>query len=249
MFLFESWQKHQPVGITGLFTHTALWLTSSFHDIVYQNPRFQPSASDDNGIAIYCIHGTGDRASSFSVVAQRLLNRLPPTISTVHLIAFDHRGEGIGIEMYAEQLKNKIKDHDQKKIILMGHSRGGLISAWFTEYLAREIHSVVLGVINICTPFGGSTLARPPLSWLSASIKQMEKNSDFLRELTAKIRSSDKKYFYFAAQNDYFVSLYSTYIKENCQSLVVLDGHGHLSIMSSHRLVEYILAHLHSLSA
>lgn len=241
--MFERIQQEQPIGFTGAIRHCGLWVASGASDIIYENPNFQTTGAEDD-TAILCIHGTADRASSFSLIAERMLPNLPSTVSCIHLLSFDKRAVGGGIEEFSEQLKNKIIQHGYKKIILMGHSRGGLVAAHYAEYLAQDMDVAIKAIFTIGTPFGGSELAYGPLSWVSESIKQMQPGSQFLSDLAVKLQVTQYPYHCFAAENDLIVSLESTCLPLWRHSLTVLDRHGHLSIMSSHRLVAHLLARL-----
>jgi len=235
-------QDYQPISVTGIFQHVYYWITSSAEDIIYHNPHYNAEKTGDDGVAIYCVHGTADRVNAFRMIADRLIDDLPDNIANINLISFDHRFEGIGIDDLAAQLSEKIQARPNKaikKIILMGHSRGCLVAALFALLLAKKIDIEVQVVFAIGGPFGGSECAIQPLSWFSTSIKQMGIGSDFLTDLTNLMKESNIPFVYFAAENDFLVSVNSACIPEHKDSLVVLDRHGHLSIMSSHRLVEH----------
>lgn len=242
MFSFEWFQKNQPVSITGAIVHSLSWPFASFDDVHYPNPHFQPPENFPTGVAIYCVHGTADRSSSFQRIAQRSLDTLPYAVSGIHLVSFSNRLQGQGIEEFSRELCNKIIANKDKYVILLGHSRGGHVIAHMAEYLAKEAGIEVLAVIPICTPFGGAEMAIWPLTLLSKSVKQMEINSEFLKDLTDKMRQSEIKYHPVAAERDMLVPVSSACIPEHRNILLVLDRHGHLSIMTSHRLV----AHLHT---
>lgn len=241
--IYRFFQETQPIHITGALRHAGLWLTASFSDVVYLNPKHEPSKHQVENIAVYCVHGTADRSNSFSLIAGRMLKEregLSGKISTIHLSAFNGRYQGNDIEFFAKQLLEKIKKNEHKNVILMGHSRGGLVIAYLTEYLAKIADVNVLCVIPICSPFMGSGLAMSPLSSLSGSVKEMEHFSDFLKDLEAKILKTTTPYFYFAAENDDIVSPKSCCIPQHSQRMRELSRHGHLSIMSSWRLT-YLL--------
>jgi len=257
MFSHKDEEEKQPFVLGGALRHVSLWVTSSFHEIEYPNPNYQPASSEqdsvddficvnnniskENEITIYCIHGTADRPAAFTLVAERLLNNLPDRINRIHLAAFEDRGRGLGIDDFAQQLAEKIKEKKDKNIILMGHSRGGLVASYFAEYLANEMDINVLGVVGICSPFGGSDKAIAPLTWVSKSVKQMQKGSEFLKELVDKIRESNFNYRYFAVKDDSLVDIDSCCIEEHRDALTVLDtAHWHLSALTSHQLIEYI---------
>jgi pimeloyl-ACP methyl ester carboxylesterase len=242
--LLKSSDKNPIVDITGFIAHIGTWITSSSSDMIYHNPKYKVAddKSMDQGqrIAIYCVHGTADRAGSFSQFAERLMTNLPPTISSIVLAAFDTGISSPSIEVFSQQLINKIKANKDTNVILMGHSRGGLIAAHCAEYFAKDAGVKVRAVIPICTPFGGSPLAIAPLTWMSASVGQMQKDSPFLKGLQDKIEKSSVTYLYYAAANDSLVALSDCYVKTQVNHLTVLDHHGHVSIMSSQRLVDHV---------
>ncbi|MEO8402894.1 MAG: alpha/beta hydrolase [Gammaproteobacteria bacterium] len=249
---YLSWiQKVQPISYTGAFAHSLLWLSGGARDVVLKNPNFKAPSKDsglEKGIAIYCVHGTADRVSAFTLIANRLLDKLPSAISAIHLIAFDRRGEGVGIENFAEQLKQKIIANKDTHVILMGHSRGGLVNAKFAVDLAADAGINVYAIHSVCTPYQGSFLALPPLTSISRSINQMKINSDFLADLAVKIAQHKScQYHYYAAENDSIVSTDAACIKAEGHASLLFDRHGHLSLMSSHRLVEHIRKTLVSL--
>ncbi|MDX1900811.1 MAG: alpha/beta hydrolase [Gammaproteobacteria bacterium] len=216
-------------------------MTSSPYDVIYQNPNY----ANHEKVTIYCVHGTADRSSAFTLIAERLLDKLPNVVASIHLVSFKNRGKGKGIEVFAKQLQEKIRANKDQDIILMGHSRGGLVVSYFAEYFAAEIHANVHGVVAICSPFGGSDLAIAPLSWLSDSVKQMESESEFLNNLRKDITHSNINYYFVAAEKDSLVSMDQSFVKKDSASLTIFDRHGHLSIMSSWRLVEHIQRCVH----
>jgi pimeloyl-ACP methyl ester carboxylesterase len=227
-------QRNQPVSITNAVTYVGEWLCSGFSDVPLPNPHFLSVNPNDN-IAIYCTHGTGDRVSAFRRFANRIMSTLPHNISAIHMTSFDERFQGKGIDDFAEQLLQKIIQNKDKRIVLWGHSRGGLVNTYLTENLAEKAGIEVVAEFAIGTPFRGSHLAVYPLTLISRSIEQMSSGSSFLILLTDKIRQSKVKRFYYAAENDGLVKLDATSIDK---ASTLLDRHGHLSIMSSHRLVK-----------
>jgi pimeloyl-ACP methyl ester carboxylesterase len=251
--VIDTAKTKQPVALTGVFAHSYYWLTSSSGDKFYQNPSYQQKEQNPElATAIYFIHGTADHSSAFERVAERLLQvGLPEEISSLNLIAFDQRYHGRSIECFAEQLKDKIKTNQHQRVILMAHSRGGLVASYFAEFLAGDAGVEVPWVITVGTPFNGSYLAMKPLSWFSDSVREMEINSEFLVQLKEQIiKNSSSHYHFFIATEDAIVPGTSGYIEEYVvnypDSLSVLDRHGHLSVMSSHRLVSQTADLLHN---
>ncbi|MDR3492561.1 MAG: alpha/beta hydrolase [Gammaproteobacteria bacterium] len=247
--MFSTFQAYQPISVTGAVRHAAMWLFAGYSDQVYKNPNFKPTLENPKGIAIYCVHGTADRVSAFSLIAHRLLMNLSPSISAIHLCAFTARVRGIGIEDYASQLQEKMIANGDENVFILGHSRGGLVAVHFAVNLAAKANIKVWGVFSIASPLGGCALALPPISWLSSSVYQMRIESHFLKDLREQVKASNLKFIYFSAENDSIVTLKSTYIEENCHAKIVLERHGHLSIMSSYKLLAYLHKYLNELTS
>jgi pimeloyl-ACP methyl ester carboxylesterase len=235
-------KQKQPIAEVGIPRHIMFWATSMFSEYTYKNPKLsEVELQDPSKITIYCIHGTGDMPSAFSLIADRLLPNLPKEIAKIRLMDFSKRFTGKSIEDFAMQLKDRMLANNDKQVIVMGHSRGGLIAAYFAENLAAENNINVHAVVAISSPFKGSTLALPPLTWISRSVDEMKPNSKFLADLTQKIISSRNSYYYFAAKNDGIVAPQDCCIEAQKEKLQELDReHGHLSILSSHQLITYL---------
>jgi pimeloyl-ACP methyl ester carboxylesterase len=245
--ILKTVKGNQPVSTLGMFAHTYYWLTYPSGDQVYPNPAFKSEQNQDKGTAIYFIHGTADQSSAFQRMAERLIQAgLHNEISSLNLVSFQQRYQGKNIEFFAEQLRDKITENKHQRVILIAHSRGGLVAAYFAEFLARIAGIEVVLLNTIGTPFNGSYLAIKPLSWFSDSVREMEIDSEFLKLLKEKILdNASGNYYFFIAKEDAIVPGESGYINEYVDkypdSLIILDRHGHLSIMSSHRLVSHVI--------
>lgn len=233
----EFARKHHPEKYVRTLKHVGLWFTSTSSDVIEKNPAADAKEAD---IGIYCIHGTADRNGSFSVLAKKMLSRnggLSTQIASIHLLAFERRGVGISIKFFAYQLLEKIKQNNHKKVILMGHSRGGVVSAYFAENLAKEAGIQVLLVMPICSPFDGSALSFL-LSGVSDSMHELEQMSAFLVALNKKIAKSEIPYFYIAADDDMVVAPKACCVPEHKDFMRTISNEAHLSIMSSDKLAD-----------
>lgn len=244
--MLEKIIRDNSVSFGGIFAHTWCWVTSNSGDYIYRNPDFRESESDE-GIDIYCVHGTADRPQSFSRLTERALGMgLHDNIRSITLVAFDGRFQGHGIEYFAEQLAEKIAGNKHRRVILLGHSRGGLVISYLDVYLASKYGIQVDFVFNVATPFNGSYLAMAPLTWVSASVYQMEVGNMFLKDLAEGVMNSSARYYFFEASCDYIVttgySYVPDYVAKYPSSLKTINTpHGHLSIMSSHKLASEIV--------
>ena len=243
------------VSMQGAITHSlGSWLQGRSEDTLFLNPCFKgvgSTGSENHEYSIYCIHGTADRSFAFYKMIKRLLkinpetstNSLPESVSKIHLIAFNGRSQGSSIGCYADQLKSKIIKNKDKHVVLFGHSRGGLIAAKFAQDMAAEIGVTVHGVLPFCSPFEGSPLAIALLAAISTSVDEMRPNSDFLTDLHASIartEEQERKYFYFGVENDSIVPTDNSFIKEGAHSVILIPHHGHLSILTSQKIVGYV---------
>ena len=180
--------------------YVSLWLTSQHNDVVH--PCTPENTQTDNDVAIYCIHGTADHISAFEFVVKNIQSTLPPEVKSIHRVSFDGRFQLNDIVYFAHQLKNKILANNDKKIILMGHSRGAIVASYFAEYLAKANDIEVEATINICGPFGGTKWAFFPFTY-SASIDQMRTDSVFLEYLRQQmVLSPEGSYYYFSGSKD-----------------------------------------------
>jgi len=237
-------KDNQPVSYTGMLTHTWSWLTASTSGSVYRNPLLIESDRADL-IDIYCTHGTADRSNSFTRVIERLLKTgWPENVRSINLVAFEGRGQGKSIKLFAEDLLQKIQANGHKRVTLFGHSRGGLVNACFAEYLAGENDIQVEALFNFGTPFQGSTLAVAPLTVFSDSVDEMRPGSPFLTDLQEKILASSSAYYFITGGDDCIVwgerSFIPKYVETHPGSLITLPRHGHLSMMSSRKMISPI---------
>ena len=228
--------------------HSLRWLTTRLTDITYKNPNFKAPVTDNavlnEGIAIYCVHGTADNVVAFDDAANYLAGCLPTAVSGMHLVAFDERGKGISIRDFARQLANKIIANGHKTVILAGHSRGGLVAAYLYEFLAREAGINVVFSFSIGSPYGGSPLALPPMTWVSKSVQEMQKDSDFLKELKAK-KDSSHHYVCAAAADDYIVNVKDANFNEETPP-TVFENQSHLSVMHDPKMLRFFHQTIHA---
>ena len=230
-----------PIHLTGIPRHCWLWATSSACDTFIPNPHFNPDTAVKT--SVYCVHGTADRSASFSLITDRMKEKLPDNIDGFHMVTFDGRMHGKSVQDFSSQLKDKIKANHSDDVIIIGHSRGALVASYFAEYLASENDVNIELVVSLCGPFRGSPVAMWPLTYFSTSVDEMRLDSQLLQELSDKIHQSDVRYLFVGAEKDQLVKS-DSHLPYICErhglNAVLLDRHGHLSIMSSHRLVDIL---------
>lgn len=127
----------------------------------YDNPSHRSGSNQK--IAIYCIHGTGDRYNAFAKAAKYLQPKLPDCFSCIHLVKFYGNFKSCGIADFAEQLIKEIQINEDKEVVLIGHSIGGLVASYAAEYLSRKYGIAIKAVIAITAPYRGSPWASFPV--------------------------------------------------------------------------------------
>ncbi|MGQ3892096.1 esterase/lipase family protein [Legionella sp. CNM-4043-24] len=238
-----------PASYTGVLTHSLAWLTAGGEERVYKNTQYdEKRATIEEPIDIYCVHGTADRAGAFKKIVKRLLKTdLPTNIRYIYLVSFEGRFQGNSIEFFSHQLLAKIQANKSGVVDLIGHSRGGLVNAWFAENLAIENNIRVRKQFGLGTPYSGSDLALPILAEFSMSVEEMKPDNRFLTDLQEQILVSKSQYYFVVGGDDIIVrdgrSHIPAYVEQHPESLIKLQTtHGHLSMMTSEKLVYQINA-------
>lgn len=148
----------------------------------------------------------------------------------------------ISISKLAEQVQNQINiiqaETGAKKVILVGHSTGGLVCSYFCEFLAKP--NQVAKLIVLGTPFKGTI---PAALAYGKPAQEMAPNSTFLSQLTKKMQQSSVPYFLVASKIDSMVVPWESATPEaGALQTVHLEDYGHLKLLISPAVIEQ-LAH------
>lgn len=153
------------------------------------------------------------------------------------------------IAKLAEQVKNKVEEiqakTENKPIILIGHSMGGLVSSYFCEYLAKPQQIATL--ISLGTPFKGSLTAALTSRLIG---QEMVPQSAFLTALSEKIQKSPIPYFSIASKIDNMVIPWESAIlyERSSKQTAILEDSGHLRLLISPEVVELVAKWITSLT-
>ncbi len=138
-------------------------------------------------------------------------------------------------------IKNKIIDIKNQtnfsKLVLIGHSMGGILASYYCEYLAKP--NEVDMIIAIGSPFKGTYLAN---FGIGQSAEEMLPNSNFLKELMSRIKQSTVSYFSIASKIDNCIPLQSALLYENMEANnnFILKDHGHLRLLISPQVIQQV---------
>ncbi|KTD62053.1 esterase/lipase family protein [Legionella spiritensis] len=249
---------------TGSLSHCASWIFSPKDKKIYKNPAYEKTDEKQEDVFVYCTHGTADQPTAFQKMVNYLIDegKLPQNIHSIHLMDFKGRYKGKGIKWFAEQLVEKILQNNHKRVILFGHSRGGLVNAYMAEFLAAEYGITVEALFHFGAPFGSSYLAIWPLTLFSTSVEQMAPESKFLADLNNAMEKSVLKHYFYVAGQDIIVWKEAAVAKhyavnrekavslsqdselpcEDTESsreccVIIMEKHSHISMMTSYEIV------------
>lgn len=194
---------------------------------------------NNTGIPVILVHGYLQNQTDW-IWFKRHLQGVPhvgPIYSFNLCSPFD------SIAKYAEKLKQEIADikaeTKQDKIILIGHSMGGLVCSYYSEFLAKP--GEIVKVITLGSPFQGTRLAA--LGY-GENVQEMSPNSSFLQDLTSRIEQSAIAYHHVASQIDNMIvpwqAAFPPHHHQNSNNNLILEDHGHLRLLISPQVVQQV---------
>ena len=244
------------------------------------NPlSWKDNKNENESVPILLIHGSGFNQSEWIIGRKHLMKKdcdketktesqrdcdvvmktefqhsSNDTTRNVYSFDWDTSNES-DIEHYTSHLEKKINEiletRPNRDIILIGHSMGGLMAGYYTEYIAKSARVNVLKVITIATPWQGTSALEPfvkirsflGLNEMAKRYQQMLPNSLFLRELNEMIRDSTVPYMTIGSYHDLMVPYPSCHL-ESARSKTTLWGLGHYSIIISSTLWKHVCSDL-----
>lgn len=136
------------------------------------------------------------------------------------------------INLYSEQIHKKIEEIQaqgatRRKVILIGHSMGGLAITNYVNKHARP--GEVAGVITLGSPLHGTNLAKK--IGIGACAREMESDSAFLKDLLENAdKHSSVKFYHLGFSHDELVPTQNSLRKESANATnEVAVGFGHVA--------------------
>lgn len=162
---------------------------------LYPEPEFPRKES--TGIPVILVHGYLHDNSGWVAFRKQLEEKNIGPIFAPTLL--DSGGDIVRSSLEIAQIVRFVKlQTGSSSVILVGHSMGGLVSAYATQYLLEP--GEVQAVITLASPLKGTKIAR---LGFSKAARQMEIGSRFTSELVAKMKKEPKtRYFCFGSARD-----------------------------------------------
>jgi triacylglycerol esterase/lipase EstA (alpha/beta hydrolase family) len=192
--------------------------------------------------ALLLVHGSGVTELNF-LSARNIINKLMKKTNKYYKVYACNLNEYCAnkneiIEDYCKKLYDKIqkiKDDNVEEITLIGHSMGGLVSA----YCAENYDIPVKTIITIGTPWQGSPILKPLIDilWYKGKrYRQMLPGSKWLDTLHEQIKKSKITYYAYGSNLDYVVpykySIMDSDIYKNFTNKHI-SYHGHVMLILS----------------
>jgi pimeloyl-ACP methyl ester carboxylesterase len=208
------------------------FIKKDLDDTIFKNKKFHSKA-------LLLVHGSGVTELNF-LSARNIIDKLMiKTGKEYDVYACNLNGDtatkGETIETYAKLLYEKIQTIKADEIILIGHSMGGLVSA----YCAENYNVPVKKIITIGTPWQGSPILPKLIGKLwykGARFYQMLPGSEWLSNLHNQIKKNKIMYYAYGSNLDYVVpyeysildsTIYKNFINKH------ISYHGHVMLILS----------------
>ena len=211
------------VVAAGLFPFT--------HFPIYHRPKGTLA-----GRPILLVNGYLSFGSTWQYIRSELAKKGLGPIYTMNI------GSGKSIETYATDVQKKVKEIQKQTgrndLVLIGHSKGGLVSSFFAVEHARGIGCEVTDIITIGSPLAGTPVA---YIGMGRDAQEMRVDSEFHKKLRCQISNlKSTRFFHIASQADDIVPHTSALIGRVASHQLLLKDTGHLSLVFSSRIADQI---------
>lgn len=208
-----------------------------FANLPYRNTNI--NENPDHATPILLIHGYLHNQTDWFWFRTKLIqdHKLGPVYSL-------NLPEPLGsIITMAEALRHKIEEIKQEtgqsRVILIGHSMGGLVASYYSEYLANE--GEIAKLITLGSPFQGTKLS---VFGRGENITQMLPNSLFLEELHTRMQNTRTSYFFVASKIDNVVIPWQSSLPPHIAipntNIMILEDHGHNRLLISNQVIQKV---------
>lgn len=193
------------------------------------------SSPDKAGRPILMIHGYLHDPSAWVYLKRDLANAGFGPVYTLHL-THPFRSIRDYAEIVAKKAKEIAKETGRTDLSLIGHSMGGLVSAWYALKVA--VPEKAMDVITIGSPLKGTCAANIAIG---PNGREMRRGSDFIRELQKEIGQTDRKFYHVASMADQLILPWlSALTGRHPEREYVLDDIGHMTLLLSPRVATQI---------
>jgi pimeloyl-ACP methyl ester carboxylesterase len=189
-----------------------------------------------NGCPILLIHGYLYDSSAWTFLRHFLCRKGFGPVYTLNLVH-----PFWSISEYAELVFQKAAEiatnTGRNDLILIGHSMGGLVSAWYAAKVAPP--GKVSDVITIGSPLGGTWAASMAVG---PNGRDMRRGSDFVKALQKEMRDNEQiRFYHIASKVDQLILPYSSALTGlHPEREFLVEDIGHMTLLFSPRIAAKI---------
>lgn len=200
----------------------------------------------NNAPPLLLLHGHTGHKTSWNRFRQFLEQG---EIGSIYVIQFEDPNLPIATHAYEVKLKidEILKGRKNRKIRLIGASRGGVIAAYYTEYLAKSARVEVLDVVTMASPLKGTKLAHKLIT-KKVLLEDIGFGSEKIEQLRSKIIANKSvRYFHIATTNDLMIIPYDSALTgKNRKRELIVSGYSHNSLLYCPKIASKVIEWLDS---
>jgi len=206
----------------------------------FTNTYHQPSSDQIDGTPILLLNGYGGFGSIWDYQKKSINKERLGPVYTMNVQSL------VSIKTNAKQVQKVVekiqRETGSKDLILIGHSKGGLVATYYATVLASRSQANIEKVITIGSPFRGSPLAHLAIGKDAA---EMRPGSDLLKELQERVQTSTRPiFFHIGSTMDLVAPASSALLGNDSENELCIDytGHGGLLFdqMVTDKVIEWI---------
>lgn len=198
--------------------------------------KVQKRCGSEKGRPILLIHGYLQNASNWAFLKRELCQRGFGPIYTLNLSP-TFRSIRAYTQLVSQKAFSIAQETKRSDLVLIGHSMGGLVSAWYAAKVAEP--GKVTDVITIGSPLAGTKLAALAIG---QNGREMRCGSDLVRELKEEfLHNHTTRFFHIASKADQIIIPYSSaLVGLNPHREYLIEDLGHMSLLFSSRVADKI---------
>lgn len=193
---------------------------------------FGPKVKTGSKTPILLVHGY---ANSSAIWIYQLFQLKKRGLGPIHTINLGYPFSSI--EKYAEKVKKKVDEIGTDKIILIGHSTGGLVSSYYALNLKPKVK--ITDIITIGSPLHGTKVA---ILGPGKCAKEMRYCSEFTKVLIEKIKENKEiRFFCIGSKVDHVVvPNSSSLLGKRAEAEYQMDDIDHVSLVFNPKVSDKI---------
>lgn len=203
----------------------------------FTNTYHQPSSDQIDGTPILLLNGYGGFGSTWEGHKKSLAKAGLGPIYTMNVPSL------VSIKTNAKQVQAVVeriqRETGSKDLILIGHSKGGLVAAYYATVLANKGQANIEKVITLGSPFRGSPIAHLGIGKDAA---EMRPGSDLLKDLQERIQTSTRPiFFHIGSTMDLVAPARSALLGNNSEHELCIDYIGHTGLLFDRMVTDKVI--------